>query len=62
MADADHVLTLTPRQAAFVHFLGRYLRKQDGWWDDQDWQDTAWEVAELFEALPGTARDVSSDD
>jgi hypothetical protein len=49
---AEYVLTLTLDQAKFVHQVGRYLRKQEGWWDDSAWQEIQWAVSEMFEALP----------
>lgn len=55
---ADHdefVLALTPREAEFVHRVGRHLRKQEGWWDAREWEDTLWSVQEKFEGLPWNA-------
>lgn len=50
---ADYVLTLTPKQAALVAWMGRYMRKQEGFWDDPEWSDdqTSSAVWTMFEAL-----------
>lgn len=41
---AEYVLRLTDEQATFLRLLGRHLRKQDGWWDDERWLETGIEV------------------
>lgn len=45
-------LRLTAKEAAFVHRLGRHVRKQEGWWDDDEWGDVSMDLAATFESLP----------
>lgn len=30
-------ISLTPREAELVRWIGRFLRKQEGFWDDHEW-------------------------
>ena len=34
--------SLADRRSEFLRWLGRYLRKQEGWWDADEWDEVMW--------------------